>query len=277
MLSLAIVSRDAGRAIDLIEKGADVNAVGGINQLPPLWDAIVTNSVPVAEALLDAGADIDYRDPFDGATTLIFAIRLRSPAVARLLIARGANTDLTDIDGKSALYFASKSGPEDIVVALLEAGADPEIADRKGVTPLIAAATKGKANIVEALLGNGADPTRAAKNGATALHQTSLRLGVDAKRMASLLLEAGADGEGHAKGGLTPLMFAAGYGNVGVARVLLYEGGVDVDAKSGKGKTAADLVCECEERGQKLFAKCPKGACARGGAAELRNIFKRLS
>ena len=82
---------DAGPAIiqALARAGADVNASGGVTRATPLHMAARRGHVEIARALLDSGAALDARDR-KGDTPLDRARNCRRPAVARLLLERGA-------------------------------------------------------------------------------------------------------------------------------------------------------------------------------------------
>lgn len=64
----------------------------------------------------------------------------------------------TTVTGKTALHFASNEMHPEIVELLLEKGADPNVADVEGRTPLSEAALWGRLKNVKILLKYGADP-----------------------------------------------------------------------------------------------------------------------
>ena len=83
-------ANDSGALVPiLVGAEADVNANGGLMRCTALHMAARRGHVTVATALLDAGADIDARDS-RGVTPLGRARNCRKPAVAALLIERGA-------------------------------------------------------------------------------------------------------------------------------------------------------------------------------------------
>jgi tankyrase len=107
---------------------------------------------PVAQAeeiadLLRAGADVSETDK-NGVTPLHHAVRFRSPAAVRALIAGGANVNQTcKRSGSTALHRAvtSTGAPctagkqaeiREIVALLLAAGADPSIRNKRNRTPV---------------------------------------------------------------------------------------------------------------------------------------------
>jgi ankyrin repeat protein len=125
----------------LIEKGADPNTrdKDGRNALmvmsmefrpAPPWGARrgVFNGAPdpnisvedgtyvqlIAEALLQAGCDVNAADK-DGRTPLMYAARYNRPPAADLLLKAGANIKAKDKDGKTALDIAKQFKNQEIV------------------------------------------------------------------------------------------------------------------------------------------------------------------
>jgi ankyrin repeat protein len=98
------------------------------------------------EAQIRAGADVRKTDK-NGVTLLHHAVRFRSPAAVRALIAKGANVNQTcKRSGSTPLHRAvtSTGAPgtagmqaeaREIVAVLLSAGADPSIPNKRGKTP----------------------------------------------------------------------------------------------------------------------------------------------
>jgi uncharacterized protein len=98
------------------------------------------------EAQIRAGVNVGETDK-NGVTILHHAVRFRSPAAVRALIAKGANVNQAcKRSGSTPLHRAvtSTGAPgtagmqaeaREIVALLLEAGADPAIRNKKGMTP----------------------------------------------------------------------------------------------------------------------------------------------
>ena len=78
----------------LIEQGVDVNATDEFDE-GPLHSAVNTGNLDIARLLLDHDADVDAESS-SGFTPLNYAVD-NSLDVARLLIERGANTDVIDL------------------------------------------------------------------------------------------------------------------------------------------------------------------------------------
>ena len=93
------------------------------------------------DALLEAGAHVNYARCMGGATALIMASHKGHHDVVHRLIRAGADVNqfMTDECANSPLIVASGNGHLQCVDVLLEAGADPRYANHKGKTALYAA------------------------------------------------------------------------------------------------------------------------------------------
>ena len=132
---------------------------------PILWGAArVAQSLPLVNALLDAGAD-----PNDG-VTLPLAASAGDIPVLEALLAHGANVDQRwASDGSTALYAILQwSRTPHGVLWLLAHGADPNVVfAENGETPLHVVARAGDVAVVEAMVAHGADITRRRSDGRT--------------------------------------------------------------------------------------------------------------
>ncbi len=98
---------EEGRAaIELLLKhGANVNQVTGVGGMTPLHMTARRGTTRIAEALLDAGADIEAKDK-DGETPLRRAVNCGQEPMVRLLLSRGANPRSTDKNGRTPIDTA---------------------------------------------------------------------------------------------------------------------------------------------------------------------------
>jgi len=86
--------------------GGAAGAMGGA--VGPLYLLHSTDSVELAEAFLDAGAELDGIDP-DGATPLHRAVVNGFVDVAVFLIQKGADIDIENDEGKTPIDIARTS------------------------------------------------------------------------------------------------------------------------------------------------------------------------
>lgn len=162
-----------------------------------------TRSIPVIDALLDSGVDIDTQDPFcftclhhacekgnlklvkflveHGADLNIesvcgYPINLCWPtkegiSIAKYLINKGADLHRANSESQiePLLHMAIKSGDSDFVNLILKEGIDPNVKDSKCRTPLHVACDKGLSDIIRLLVDKGAKPNIKDKSGRTAI------------------------------------------------------------------------------------------------------------
>ena len=97
---------DGRAAIELLVRhGADVNQVTGVGGMTPLHMSARRGTTRIAEALLDAGADIEAKDK-SGETPLRRAVNCGQEGMVRLLLCRGANPRSADKRGRTPLDAA---------------------------------------------------------------------------------------------------------------------------------------------------------------------------
>jgi uncharacterized protein len=115
----------------------------------------------------------------------------------------------------------------------LQAGADPNVQDSNGLPAILLAARSGQRKILASLLAHGADTEASRSNtfGNTALMEASVR---NDTAIARLLLENGADVQARDAFGDPALNWAAYYGHVDYAGILLRHGARwDVNSRNG--------------------------------------------
>lgn len=236
---------------------------GGVSgqSMPPLVEAARTADWDSVEALLSDGADVEQAFG-DGTTALHWASYHDNTAITSKLIAGGADVNARTDLGVTALWLAAENGSVVMTRLLLEANADPSLALLSGESPLMTASSTGNAEVVKLLLAAGADPDIAVTRGQSPLMWAAGQGHAD---VVAALLEYGADVDARTEvrteyvktekeqdshpaykvwieeGGYTPLMFAAGAGDLESARELV-AGGSDVNATSAFGLTPAIMA-----------------------------------
>jgi ankyrin len=244
----------------LMDRGADVDAWtdGGSTPLHKVVQLSFASSIEarldVARALLDAGADPNAPERSSHFTPLRFAVGPQGdPALARLLLERGARLDATDAQGGTVLHAAAFQGDLQTVHFVIDGGADIDAADLQ-TTSLGYAAMGGHVEVVGLLLERGADPNRSGSTSrlpwsgiplemallpaGAADHTVGRRL-----EIATLLVENGADVDVRGLGGRTFLHGAAEEGNLASAKFLL-DHGAKVDAADSLGFTPLHAAVE---------------------------------
>jgi ankyrin repeat protein len=206
----------------LLDAGAKATAADRYG-VTPLYLASVNGSVDMLRRLLDAGADPNSADP-GGETALMTAARTGAPGPLRLLLERGAKVDAREPEfGQTALMIAVREDHVDAIDVLLHAGASPDAQTRKGPIPAFVPPCKGTGCGSEGVgINRGGLPDRGrraeAKGGMTPL----LYAARDGRTAAAQrLLDAGADVELAEVNGIRPLLMSLLNNNLAVARLLL--------------------------------------------------------
>ena len=148
----------------LAEAGADtsVNAnAADLDGKTPLILASEYGHSAVARALIAAGADvnagIDNAARDKGKTALLFACERKHWEAAKVLIAAGADVNAKDRFRRTALLHACKSGNMEVFRMLIHAGADVNAWSVFGDRPLTAASVNGDIEAVQTLIQAGAE------------------------------------------------------------------------------------------------------------------------
>lgn len=146
LICAAAIRWDVPRLRLLLEFGADVNAAdgGGHN---PLYRAAngqgrAEDGRAAIELLLPHGADVNQVTGVGGMTPLHMAARRGTSSIAEALLDAGADIEAKDKKGETPLRRAVNCGQEPMVRLLLSRGADPQSSDKYGRTPLDATRTQ---------------------------------------------------------------------------------------------------------------------------------------
>jgi len=174
-------SRTPDGALWLLAQGADPNAVFAENGETPLHVAARAWDVPLVEAMVARGADIE-RKRADGRTPYAVAELNGNRAVADWLLARGASPEISAVD---QLVAACSRGDRKAAEALLAKtpGLREQISDDHYIA-FHQAAERNDVRALEAMLACGFDPNRPDPGiGKTALHSAAMEGWPDAVRV----------------------------------------------------------------------------------------------
>jgi len=174
-------SRTPDGALWLLAHGADPNAVFAENGETPLHVAARAWDVPLVEAMVARGADIE-RKRADGRTPYAVAELNGNRAVADWLRARGASPELSAVD---RMVAACSRGDRKAAEELL--AKSPALREQVTDDHYIAfhqAAERSDVRALEAMLACGFDPNRPDQSiGKTALHSAAMEGWPDAVRV----------------------------------------------------------------------------------------------
>lgn len=154
---------------NLLDLGADIQAVDGDTKHTLLHRAAKSGKVEVVKLLLDRGAPVDALDHFED-TPLITAAGAGRLAVVKLLLNAGANPNAANVYGWTALQGTDSTHVANL---LLDAGANVNQTDKSGSTALHSEATKINWNkpLIELLLKRGANIDSVDNKGKTPLRK----------------------------------------------------------------------------------------------------------
>src|SRR5262245_36856571 len=221
----------------LLAAGAKAGAADRYG-VTPLYLAAVNGNADIIRRLLDAGADANGVDA-GGETVLMTATRTGTPAALRALLERGAMVDVREPEfQQTALMIAVREDHDEAVGVLLAAGASPNVQTRKGPIPAFVPPCKGTGCGSEGVgINRGGLPDRGrraeAKGGMTPL----LYAARDGRvAIARRLIDAGADIELPEANGIRPLLMAALNNKMDVARLLISKH-ADINADDFWGRT----------------------------------------
>ncbi len=139
-MQFAVYSGDAAKVRLLIARGASVNVgTSGPYSLP--HKAVVEGNIPVLQALLEGGCDIECGDFKQGFTLLMCAVAANQPTVAEWLLQHGAQVNYRSTQlyrevehDFTALHVAAWHKNRSMYELLVAHGADETLRDESGKT-----------------------------------------------------------------------------------------------------------------------------------------------
>jgi len=97
--------------------------------------AVISGNLEVVKQHIEAGTDINKKEPMSGSTPLMSAATFNKPEIAKALINAQADLSIKNNDGSTALHTAAFFGRIEIVQMLIDAKADKTIKNNFGATP----------------------------------------------------------------------------------------------------------------------------------------------
>jgi ankyrin len=234
-LAVAAARGDLAAVRALLAKGVDVHAVE-VDGTTALHAAVEADRLDITDALLRAGANASGADRY-GVTPLYLAAVNGSASILRRLLDAGADPNSVDPTGQTALMTAARTGVADAMRVLLERGAhvdarDPEFQQ----TALMIAAREDHPAAVSLLIAAGAAVNAQTRKGATPAFVPPCK-GTGCGSEGVGINRGGLPDRGRraeAKGGMTPLLYAARDGHADVARALI-TAGADIELADANG------------------------------------------
>uniref|UniRef100_A0A8D1BMC9 Fibronectin type 3 and ankyrin repeat domains protein 1 n=1 Tax=Sus scrofa TaxID=9823 RepID=A0A8D1BMC9_PIG len=188
--------------------------------------------------------------------------------LVKILVSHGTDVTLRSGSGKDSLMLACYAGHLDVVKYLRRHGASWDTRDLGGCTALHWAADGGHCNVIEWMIKDGCEVDAVdTGSGWTPLLRVSAVSGN--QKVASLLIDAGADVNVKDKDGKTPLMVAVLNNHEELVQLLL-DKGADASVKNEFGKGVLEMarvfdrqnvVSLLEERKKKQMPKKKPSVC----------------
>jgi ankyrin repeat protein len=223
ILSYAIREEQFEMATLLIESGTNVNQPGTYGAPEALWTAVEVGSVDIVRMLIEKGADVNAVG-CEGSSLLMHAACFNQTDVMEYLIDNGADVNTKTSTGITPLIRACERGRHSAICFLLEKGADVTATARTGGTCLHALALSGNIHAAKKIIATGdVDARKAADfDQWTALHLAAIRPNADMMNL--LLTNTNCNVNATDVMGRTALFHASRLGNVECIRVLATHG-----------------------------------------------------
>ncbi|CAG9836359.1 unnamed protein product [Diabrotica balteata] len=195
------------RVKELIEAGYDVNERDPENVTLLHW-ASINNRKEIMSLFIDKGAEVDAIGGELQATPLHWATRQGHLDAAVLLMNAGADPTLRDAEGCSCIHLAAQFGHTALVAYFVARGVSPDLVDRVGMTPLMWAVWKiCSLDPTRLLLTLGASTNLTDQQGNTALHWAILARNTTA--ISTLILQTIIELAERGPGGFEPSSFCS--------------------------------------------------------------------
>ena len=225
---------------ELKRPDVNIDGVDSENKTALSW-TVRRGDVAATELLLAHGADPNISDN-GGHAPIHYAALAKNPDCMAVMARAGIDVNAGNLTKETALHFAcSYQDDARYIKPLLTAGSDVDELSGVGRTPLIYAARENHAIAAGFLMENGADINRSDWKGLTPLHVAISRSSI---RVLRLLLDCGADHLLVDYTGSSILHIAALSANAEILELLDLAdlGGLDPDAINNDGYSPSDLI-----------------------------------
>ena len=218
----------------LVEHGADINATQSLKERTPLWEATNCKNADAIAYLESKGSQYAVDDAWYRMATPFEKAAVDGDIQAmKQLIAKGQDVNARDAFGDTALHFAAAGGNVKAMNWLVKQGVLPRFHGGLIRTPLFWAAYHGQRDACRYLMKQGCRLKDKDLYGDTPLHQAARGNHPD---IVAWFLEKGADPNANSDD-TSPLM-AAALTDAGEAMEALIAGGADVRKHGSSQRTA---------------------------------------
>jgi ankyrin repeat protein len=233
-----LLYRDAGQVSKILKEHPEL-VDKEIDKVRPLFAAAEKGSLPLVQAVVDAGADLKARNR-QHQTVLRPAVASDSLELVKFLASRGC--DLKDLqDDDETLLFAAMS--KEMAEYLISAGVDPKKRNNYNDTPLHEQCRNARKDVAQVLLDHGLNVEVKGHWNMPPLHSAACTMtsDPDPRKLVLFLLERGADINSRGYNGHTALHECAIYNCYDMAVVLLSHE-ADPALKDDDRRTPLDLA-----------------------------------
>lgn len=248
-----------------------------VGNTPLHWAALLKNTEDI-HVLIDLGVNLDSTN-MQGMAALHYSVARGDIPIINALLLGGANIDIRDDYGRTPLHIASQDSRNKnllLIDFLIQAGANPNLRDINGESPLFVATDilfpEYNWKLIEALIANGSDPNTRNDYGEAPLHRIALG---GHRALIKMFAEAGAKPNVRDKHGVTPLHIAATYiGEYGRGPskiTALISVGANPNAQDNSGNTPLHYAARSEfssPEAIKVLLKNGANACLRNKYGE---------
>jgi ankyrin repeat protein len=246
-----------------IDKGADVNANEGLNDITALICSVERGNYKAVKLLLESGANVDGVNSHN-CTPLFFSNNIR---ITRLLLKYGADINMTNKCGLYPLtYHINAESSLPILNLLLERGTVFQPGNNSGMDSFIKACIRNNFPLVKLMVEKyKANLNISYEKGKTLLTICS---GFSSIEILDYLMKHGADVNKANNNGQTPLFFAVKRGDEKCVSFLL-DMGADIHHKSNNGENVVTLSAVSIPSMTELLI-------SRGGKILVRYLFSSI-
>ncbi len=232
----------------------------------PLHIAITKDRREVVRYLIEKGADLNSKNS-NGLRPLQTALDRGKNTIANLLIERGADINIRGFRNQTLLHQASRSGNNSLINSLLRKGADINVEDSSGHTPLDLAVISEKASTARILVDNGGETGSLLSDDEECRTLLDRIITNNNELLTELILEYLDDLDFVNQAGHSIIHRASALGNREMVNALI-EKGVDLNKRSGKGKTPLDYAAKYGHKDVADYLK-GKGAAVSASTEEI--------
>lgn len=154
LISIAVMVGNLDLVQLMIKHKANVEPAQKINGMSPLLLALKFNNEPIAERLIENGANVNA--VHEAKSVMIHVMEKNMNSLIPRLLDRGVQLNVGNNWTNNPLAYAVHSGNFNLMKQLIEKGADVKYQLQKGTTVLFVAVDMHKTDCVEYLLQNGA-------------------------------------------------------------------------------------------------------------------------